>query len=670
MGKIKLTSLMLTLIFLVLTISVVYAADTTSCCEKTINGAFCQNAPQSECDSSFKVAPTSCDSTSYCKRGCCFDSAEGLCLENTPERVCEDSSGTWADSASCDIKQCNLGCCVLADQGAFVTLTRCKQLSGFYGIKTDFRTTITNEVQCIATASSADKGACVTEDSYSGGKTCKFTTRGQCSAPSAESTANITDNKTTASVGFYKNILCTAKTLGTDCAKTTKTTIVDGKDEIYYLDTCNNLANIYDANKYNDNSYWTNVYTKAQSCGSGSSNGGSKTCGNCDYYLGSIGKRSSGLLNQPTYGNYICVDLSCKSEGKKHGESWCKFDSPSGNGEDTVGSAYYKEICYMGEIITEPCADFRNQICIEGTFGSFTEAQCRVNRWQTCTAQLEQKDCENTDQRDCKWIEGWYFSGTSSGVVKSTNDSNNDGNTNDPTVSGLCMPNYPPGFQFYTSDAVSSGTSTSTSSSFASSTPTFNATTPGFGTGAVTETSASNSGPSICSLANSDIKIKWTRTDQPLKFYGQSKGDWSCDSVTGNCQYLTDKSKNNPDAFGENEVKTIASEMNKICANLGDCGGKTNWIGAYTDDGYAGYFNNKRLAGSGGAEVITPSKATSNSATGTAATGTPAATGTDTASSTLNAASQLGSLGSGGTTGKVVKTDITGNLIKWITGGK
>jgi len=49
----------------------------TECCEKTVSGLFCQNVPAGECAAGAKQAPTSCESTSYCKNGYCFDSSEG-----------------------------------------------------------------------------------------------------------------------------------------------------------------------------------------------------------------------------------------------------------------------------------------------------------------------------------------------------------------------------------------------------------------------------------------------------------------------------------------------------------------------------------------------------------------------------------------------------------------
>src|SRR3989338_6246984 len=104
---------MLSFIFLLSTIIIFSAsfisaqatttADTSQvsyCCEKTLSGAYCQNAQLEQCDPNFQKTPTSCESTSYCKKGCCYDSNEGICMENTPREACKANNGAWSDSAS------------------------------------------------------------------------------------------------------------------------------------------------------------------------------------------------------------------------------------------------------------------------------------------------------------------------------------------------------------------------------------------------------------------------------------------------------------------------------------------------------------------------------------------------------------------------------------------
>ena len=67
--------------------------------------------------------------------------------------------------------------------------------------------------------------------------------------------------------------------------------------------------------------------------------------------------------------------------------------------------------------------------------GEFSQAACRVNRWQDCTAQQEEIDCENSDKRDCTWRPGVALS-----------------SQNKTKIGGACIPNNPPGLKFWSSD--------------------------------------------------------------------------------------------------------------------------------------------------------------------------------------------------------------------------
>ncbi len=508
--KSKIISMML---LSILAISLVVAVNADYCCEKTDYGAWCQNAPEEKCDNSYRMAPTSCDATSYCKLGCCYDSTEGLCMENTPQRVCDDVSGTWSESKECEIEQCQLGCCVLDTEAAFVTLTRCKKLSGFYGIETDFQLGIGSEMECIAQTQLKYKGACVyeTEEFV---RTCKFTTKEDCNAL-GESGGE-----------FYKDYLCSADELATECGPSTETRCVDGKEEVYFTDTCGNPANIYDASRYNDPEYWTKVLDKSESCGYGNNNADSKECGNCDYFLGSLCRNSDSIT--PRYGENICADLNCydASDGNdhRHGESWCSYDGNTGLGADSVGSVHVRHICVAGEELTENCADGRQKVCLETETdtgsGIFTEAACIVNRWQEgstggCLSQDEQDDCENTDKRDCYWIEGVSFlrgaegnTGESGGIANLVYG-----------VGGVCVPNVPPSLNFW-DEGDAEG---------------------------------------ICSVANSECVVVY------------EKGLFDSKKCVDNCECLKDG---------------WAEKMNEVCISVGDCGAYVNWVGDYEDDGY------------------------------------------------------------------------------------
>ncbi len=497
----------------------VSAQEVSYCCEKTVDGAYCQNAPSEQCDSGFASSPTSCSSTSYCQKGTCYDSDEGVCMENTPKEACEASNGDWSPLGVEEVPQCGLGCCVLGQQAAYTTLQRCKKVSGFYGLKTDFRTDVADEVSCIAIAQSEEKGACVFESDFV--KTCKFTTRSECEAGS------LGESLTGESVEFYKDYLCTSEELNTDCEKTRETTCLDGKDEVYYIDSCGNPANIYDASKVNDRNYWEKVVEKEDSCA-----GDGRTCGNCDYLGGSIcaDKNSAGV--SVTYGDYACQDINCydTSNGKDYtnGESWCYYDSEGNENTDSVGSRQYRHICFGGEEIVEPCADFRQEACVETTIGDdFSQAGCVVNRWQDCVLMNNTQDCLNDDVRDCQWIPigdaedlGKYLEGDLGSLVNTEQILGNLLNVrnvqND--IPGRCVPKIAPGLQFW-----------------------------------------DQSSQSQCDLGSQSCVVKYEE-----KLIGDKK-------CVENCFCL------------EPSTAVVA---NMICTSLGDCGADSNYIGRFVNEGY------------------------------------------------------------------------------------
>jgi hypothetical protein len=416
------------LIFALFAVGLTSAANATVCCDQTTSGLYCQDVPQSECANGAQAVPSACASVSYCKGGWCYDSQEGTCLDNTPQMVCNANNGTWSEEKPA---QCELGCCVLGDQASFVSLVRCKRLASFLGLQTNFKKNIKDEVSCVMSVKNQERGACVYTSDFE--KTCKFTTRGECGT-----------NGVGALKGeFFVGKLCTSEELGTNCGMTSDTMCVPGKDEIYFKDSCGNPANIYDAAKIKDKKYWATIVDKTQSCNPNGNSANSATCGNCNYLQGSICRATTKGGAKATYGTNVCMDLNCKNtqNGKsyKHGESWCVYNDnkaggKTGEGRDAVGSRFYKHICINGQEVLEQCADFRQEECIQDsistTAGDFSQAGCRVNRWQDCVAQTTRLDCENTDRRDCLWKPG----------IQLNNESDEE---------ATCLPMNPPGLKFW-----------------------------------------------------------------------------------------------------------------------------------------------------------------------------------------------------------------------------
>ena len=497
-------------IFLLIIPSVSAQASVTTCCERTIAGAYCQNVPSTQCDENYLSSPTSCDSTSFCQLGTCYDSDEGLCMENTPKKACEEANGLWTSEEN--PPQCGLGCCILGEQAAFTTLQRCKKLAGNYGLQSDFREDIQDEISCVAIANAQDVGACVFESEFT--KTCTFGTRGECNAKVAkESTSN---NQ------FFEDFLCTSEQLNTNCQKTEQTTCLEGKDGVYFVDSCGNPANIYDASKINDKNYWEKVVPKSESC-----TADGKNCGNCDYLEGSICAEAE-RGEKATYGDFICKDVNCYEtyDGQDYinGESWCIYDNNKPD-DDRVGSRHYRHACFMGEEIVEPCADLRQEVCVEDSIEDFSQAGCVVNLWEDCLLQKRKNDCENSDMRDCKWIPVSVGQGDAIGGIV---DSVKEGISglflnvhNDKRDQGACVPDVAPGLEFWEDGATSQ-----------------------------------------CDLVSSSCVITYEK-----KLIGKKE-------CVENC-------------FCDIEANPSAAlQALNICSSIGDCGPGPNYIGKYVNKGY------------------------------------------------------------------------------------
>jgi hypothetical protein len=287
---------------------------------------------------------------------------------------------------------------------------------------------------CIEKVQQQETGACVYEFEFE--RTCKFGTRAECNAQ--------TGNASLVGGTFYAGKLCSAEELGTICGPTTRTTCVPGKDGVYFVDSCGNPANIYDSSRREDPSYWSDVKSPEDSCNPGSGNAESSSCGNCDYLQGSICRSEDDVGKSPTYGDYICANLNCKDtsngESYLHGESWCVNNDAGGQGnsDNSVGSRFYKHICINGKEVLEQCEDFRAEECISEEIGDFSQAACKVNRWQDCVNQEDEESCENEDLRDCVWKKDIYL-----GITE------NRSSLPDEEFRGTCFPQNKPGFNFW-----------------------------------------------------------------------------------------------------------------------------------------------------------------------------------------------------------------------------
>lgn len=369
---------------------------TEQCCLRDNNGAICQSYSSNVIN---EICPLNqifqgkCEDSSICQIGCCIDSDEGTCATKSTKGACESRGGIWKNDQNCNIQECRKGCCVLNENVQYSTEIRCDKLSLIYGVdenEDNFRQ-VSNELECLALAPEIafENGACVFND-------------GNCKTTSLKDCANLGGD-------FNQGFLCSHPDLNTNCKKQDHIDCVDGKDEIYWFDSCGNRENIYSSDK---DASWSGgkILNKAQSCNPNSANSNSPICGNCNYLLGSKCSAANVNTGKIEDGNFICQDLSCGAsqetdgEQRENGESWCVYDSYIGEGKDTVGSRHWKRSCIDGKVQVEPCADFRGEICVQsdtdvGDDEKFSSAGCVINRAVEC---VNYNQDEKTVKEKCK----------------------------------------------------------------------------------------------------------------------------------------------------------------------------------------------------------------------------------------------------------------------------
>ncbi len=569
------------LVFLIL-ISFVSAFNV--CCEKTKANEYCLYTDESNCAAGSKVASITCEQTSFCKVGCCYSSDEGRCFKNVPKAECNSMYGnTWDTDENCGIQQCSKGCCIIGNEAFFVTQVRCKAETSLYpNVTMTFDENILTEQECIAKSRAEDKGCCVS------GTECSFTMRGSCTTAAAVQVGNETGD------GFYPGMLCSNDKLKCDCAKQQKTGCLPGQDEVFWFDSCGNQENIYNADKVSsyNNGY---VLSKEQSCKSKTVN--DPNCGNCDYSTGTLCGPAKNVNMK--FGEFTCRDVNCNTvykddvssnsgTKKKNGESWCIYDTFPGHARDAVGSRHFRHICVNGEEMVEPCRDFREEICVQGIMhnepaktafesfgvtGDYVEAACRDSRWEDCFACNSQRSCggdcsgkgadccvkkccEDVAVRDCFFLKAGIAVG----------------------ITGVCVPDVPPGFAFWNREPeqLSSTTKTGTGQKLATklsseetssktTTPTGAAVSTAAGTSTITGVGG-GSGSSVCTQANQECTVSWHRGGMSRIF---AVDDWEC---VKNCHCT--------------EHSWIVAG-NTLCKSMGDCGAYFNILGKITTDGYA-----------------------------------------------------------------------------------
>ncbi len=333
-----------------------------ACCEKTIAGDYCQYTDEANCDQSVRKnnAIASCEQTSYCQVGCCYGLGSG-CFKSTSKASCEVKGRTFSTDASCSsINECKQICCQLGNEFQLTTQEACNNLADSLGIDPVIKDAST-EQQCLSYGKLEETGCCTTAGS------CSYSKYSECQQLSGS---------------FNPGQYCSTLASCSNCKKQSYKSCVDGEDDVYWFDSCGNREEI------------------AQ---------------DCDYLSGTICGDVSGSIQcksvdcQETYDSPV---IDYDGGPRKNGESWCEYEGSTGGGTDLVGSRHYRRSCVNGEEIVEPCADYRQEYCTQGTLElngeRFTEAFCVPNKGDGCVSECnsgnlgdDKKCCSNNPS--CFW---------------------------------------------------------------------------------------------------------------------------------------------------------------------------------------------------------------------------------------------------------------------------
>ncbi|MCX8194268.1 MAG: hypothetical protein N3G19_02830, partial [Candidatus Pacearchaeota archaeon] len=350
---------------------------TMGCCEIMKNGAKCQLSTLEECQSPQQWhEDQTCDT--ICQIGCCI-SSDGMCNKQTISTQCliPPALKFIANDPQCqqDIL-CKMGCCTVGYQKLWTTNLTCADI--YHGV---WDGNVPDELTCIQQAAQEQRGCC---KSYAG---CEYITAAECQNKGGT---------------FFTNLKCYQNVPGCNCPLTSVGKCAEGFPDLYKVDSC---GNVY-------------VDEVLESCGNGFCNPSSNKC--------ESGKCTNVYDNYKTNGDFTNLPGRHNQE-RESGESWCVYDRPdltAGNGTEPAGSRHWRRYCLYGKEYSEPCADYRQQICSENLFdisiGKITTtpyyerylsnnyrsiASCVGNPWRVCLTTYKENECNKNP--GCFWVSSY-----------------------------------------------------------------------------------------------------------------------------------------------------------------------------------------------------------------------------------------------------------------------
>lgn len=485
-------------------IPVVSAADSPGCCILTSEGVPCVTTMESVCplpSENFHNSLT-CSNVPACQIGCCYNEATGVFDSNVIGSECNSPGWTFDPTEpNCNLPKATYGCCYLENgvtewlrEGECNTYSQKQDLDSV-----DWRTGVA-QTACTEKDTSDELGACKLESGE-----CSLTTHSNCPGD------------------YYRGFLCTSPKVASSCERTTETMCYN--ERVYFKDSCENHANIYDSTKVNDDGYWNTIYSQSDSCDTDSLSGNaeSTTCGNCNKYLGGICALAPEDSKMED-GNYYCKPTTCLADTNQDGiedvvrseESWCLYEGNMSDGNAVVGSEYFLQSCIFGEVITVQAGNYREKVCVginieTEELGTTRTAEVVQNNAGNCPDLNSGADEDEKEENMQKCKEN-------PGCMLYTVDVSEHFNFT------ACVPKYPEGFDLKSEKDRN------------------------------TEALVCGSGSAQCY-----VPIDWEWDDKNI-FKGRCV-------VQANAECMTEE---------------FTTKMNEYCRRLGDCGGEVNYNGVYS----------------------------------------------------------------------------------------
>ena len=380
------------------------------CCQETINGDFCVNAPEELCKPG-KYNPLRCENLNLpqCQVGTCIDPVDGICTNSVSKLQC----GNGEFYAGAKPNKCNFGGCILGGGCSYISKSECEIRSKKEGLRTvNFDAVATSSLECYQRhIASQELGCCVPPETSSA--SCSMTTKGKCG-----------------NGVFQRGDRCTD--LVTKCPECQETQIGCSEfgDWVIETNSCDGTINQVKQCDLSQNLKCGKKSNGDYDCIDTSCNvGDTFIVEEYNIYEDELGYETFKVWGRSILGNEDIRD---------NGESWCvltdrknsyrpletldtkSYDLPS------AGFRYSVYSCIDGKIEVNSCGVFRDTICMSDNL-PFESAGCVSNQWRECMA-------IGNNEGDCKAI-GKELGGMCHWDTEKRNE---------------CWPKYPPGYSdFY-----------------------------------------------------------------------------------------------------------------------------------------------------------------------------------------------------------------------------